>query len=202
VSITKKLGVDYMHIVLRQMKLALHSGFMVHVLSYSVHAVLRAMYGDNKRIERSKDGSQKTSGGGGGGDEMDIDKEEEEAEDVQEQHAQHAQDEQDEQDEQETIVQPSAVDLNLTHIVPILDDDIFGRVAQQRNAEGYRPKSQLIEAKTCKSYDSFELLARSLTFLPCLSIHVLVSPMVEKLDDRCVTSVLVGYPEYVAVLVL
>ena len=186
-----------MHIVLRQMKLALHSGFMVHVLSYSVHAVLRAMYGDNKRIERSKDGSQKTSGGGG--DEMDIDKEEEEAEDVQEQHAQHAQDE---QDEQETIIQPSAVDLNLTHIVPILDDDIFGRVAQQRNAEGYRPKSQLIEAKTCKSYDSFELLARSLTFLPCLSIHVLVSPMVEKLDDRCVTSVLVGYTEYVAVLVL
>ena len=63
-SITKKLGVDYMHIVLRQMKLALHSGFMVHVLSYSVHAVLRAMYGDNKRIERSKDGSRKTSGGG------------------------------------------------------------------------------------------------------------------------------------------
>ena len=38
VQITKKLGVDYVHVVLRQMKLALHSGFMVHVLSYSVHA--------------------------------------------------------------------------------------------------------------------------------------------------------------------
>ena len=185
VQITKKLGVNYVHVVLRQMKMALHSGFMVHVLSYSVHAVLRAMYGDNKRIERHGNGEKKkgktsktttssSSSSSNGEDAMEIDNDDgEELDDV----------------SSSTAVQaptlpmvPSPIDINLTHIIPILDDDIFGRVAQQRNSEDYRPRSALIEAKTCKSYDSFELLARSLTFLPCLSIHVLVSPMVDKLD--------------------
>ena len=83
-----------------------------------------------------------------------------------------------------TLPSTSPIDLHLTHLIPILDDDIFGRVAQQRQSEDYRPKSALSEAKTCKSYDTFEILARSVTFLPCLSIHVLVSPMVDKLDNE------------------
>ena len=178
VEITKKLGVEYVHVVLRQMKLALHSGFMVHVLSYSVHAVFRAMYGENKTVNRRDDDVEIELLND---EENNEDDKEDMAEDdmAEEDMAEDDMEEEDmEEDEEVTATDevvkttPSAIDLHLTNIIPILDDDIFGRVAQQRQSEDYRPKSALSEAKTCKSYDTFEILARSITFLPCLSIHV------------------------------
>ena len=150
VRITKDLGAEYVKVVLRQLKLTLHSGFMVHVLSFSLHAILSGVYANpQNRLEDTPSSSDTIMGDASKAEEASV---------------------------------PKSVDFLLKDLIEILDDDIFGRVAQQRNSENYRPRSQLSEAKTCKSYDTFELLARNLTFLPCLSVHVLVSPLVSKLD--------------------
>ena len=142
VRITQELGPDYVKTVLKQLKITLHSGFMVHVLSYSLHAVISGTL-DNL-TETNYDNASDTHKKSG---------------------------------------ESSTIDLLIPEVIQVLDDDIFGRVAQQRNSENYRPRSQLSEARTCKSYDTFEILAKHLTFLPCLSVHMLVSPIVSKLDD-------------------
>lgn len=61
----------------------------------------------------------------------------------------------------------------------VLVEDLFGEVAKEREVE--KIANKLPEAKTCKSFDSFEILAK---FAGTRSLTALVSPLKEVGVDK------------------
>jgi hypothetical protein len=91
----------------------------------------------------------------------------------------------------ESSVASGALENCMEGLVVILEADVFGSTAQQRAADsGY--KSNMIEARSCKSYDSFQLLAAALPFLPSPCLRTLLDPALQRLaesDDSSVVRV-------------
>lgn len=76
----------------------------------------------------------------------------------------------------------SHLDDCIPSMMNILVEELFrGTVENQDGSEQY--KSKMKEAKASRSYDSLELLARSITFLPNPSIHTIVSALVNKFQS-------------------
>lgn len=65
----------------------------------------------------------------------------------------------------------------------MLVEDLFGEAAKEREVE--KIANKLPEAKTCKSFDTFEILAK---FAGTRSLTGLVSPLKEVSVDFTVTS--------------
>jgi len=65
----------------------------------------------------------------------------------------------------------------------VLVEDLFGEAAKEREVE--KIANKLPEAKTCKSFDTFEILAK---FAGTRSLTGLVSPLKEVSVDFTVTS--------------
>jgi len=85
---------------------------------------------------------------------------------------------------------PNSFDATLPSLIGIMMDDIFGETAKAKvtgargggssGNGGY--KSRAKEAKAQRSYDTFEILASMLTFLPHTeSLHTLLGPIFDKL---------------------
>jgi len=73
---------------------------------------------------------------------------------------------------------PGDLDPSLQGFVEVLIEDLFGEVATEREVE--KIANKLPEAKTCKSFDTFEILGK---FAGTQSLTVLVSPLKEVLDS-------------------
>lgn len=72
----------------------------------------------------------------------------------------------------------------LPSIMAIIMDDVAGRRAEERSDDsGYKPKVAAREARVCKSYDSYELVATCIPFLPNEAIHAIVAPLVAALES-------------------
>ena len=94
---------------------------------------------------------------------------------------------------------PDDVETALDEIVPILDADIFGRAAEERNVDAIRGAYQ--EAKRCRSHEVLTILAAN---APCpRSLPALLSPVTRRLHaadapslkrqlEACLTSVQKG----------
>lgn len=70
------------------------------------------------------------------------------------------------------------LDACLQGLVEVLVEDLFGEVAKEREVE--KIVNKLHEAKTCKSFDTFEVLAK---FAGTRSLTLLISPLKEVLDS-------------------
>ena len=94
---------------------------------------------------------------------------------------------------------PDDVETALDEIVPLLDADIFGRAAEERNVDAIRGAYQ--EAKRCRSHEVLTILAAN---APCpRSLPALLSPVTRRLHaadapslkrqlEACLTSVQKG----------
>uniref|UniRef100_K3WHG9 Uncharacterized protein n=1 Tax=Globisporangium ultimum (strain ATCC 200006 / CBS 805.95 / DAOM BR144) TaxID=431595 RepID=K3WHG9_GLOUD len=72
---------------------------------------------------------------------------------------------------------------DLFHIMDILVEDLFRGVIENQDGSGEH-KSKMKEAKSSRSYDALELLARSVTFLPNPSIHAIIASLVRKFREH------------------
>ncbi|KAL9622877.1 MAG: hypothetical protein Q9160_002803 [Pyrenula sp. 1 TL-2023] len=79
----------------------------------------------------------------------------------------------------EELFSPGDIDTCLPSLVAIVMDDIFGVVGQEKEAEEYTRKSK--EVKSSKSYDSMELIARSISLGRLIQ---LISPVQSLLRGR------------------
>eukprot|EP00698_Gefionella_okellyi_P013125 TRINITY_DN3578_c0_g1_i1.p1 TRINITY_DN3578_c0_g1~~TRINITY_DN3578_c0_g1_i1.p1 ORF type:complete len:2700 (+),score=760.97 TRINITY_DN3578_c0_g1_i1:176-8101(+) len=120
VSITEMLGSHYFLFVIEQLRGALKRGYQIHVLGYTVHAILASV-------------TRKWAIG--------------------------------------------ALDHAVPELTSLLLEDIFGEVAQEKDVKQLAKKMK--ESKKIQSYDSFELLARTVTFTP--HITLVVNPLQEML---------------------
>ena len=69
------------------------------------------------------------------------------------------------------------LDKSAVQIVEVMTEDIFGDVAKQRNkTSGYVPSKDILEAQSCKSYSTYEVLAARITFQKY--VDVLTKPLV------------------------
>ncbi|KAL0044331.1 hypothetical protein WJX82_000142 [Trebouxia sp. C0006] len=57
---------------------------------------------------------------------------------------------------------PGALDGYLDRILPVMEADLFGDIAEAKEADAFAAKYR--EAKKCKAYDMYQLLARMITF--------------------------------------
>ncbi|KAJ9605441.1 U3 snoRNP protein [Cladophialophora chaetospira] len=109
------LGPNSLQFVVKELRTALTRGYQLHVVSYTVHAILVALAP----------------------------------------HTQHGD-----------------LDYCVGDLVPVVMDDIFGTVGQEKDNQDY--VSIMKEVKSSKSFDSMELLARSISIA---SVSKLVSPL-------------------------
>jgi hypothetical protein len=74
----------------------------------------------------------------------------------------------------------------LPTLLSMLMEDVMGESSDARHADsGYKPNvvMQLKEAKVCKSFDTMEIVARCIPFLPDSSIHTLTAPLISAIED-------------------
>lgn len=74
----------------------------------------------------------------------------------------------------------------LPTLLGMLMEDVMGESSDARHADsGYKPSAvmQLKEAKHCKSFDTMEIVARCIPFLPDASIHTLTAPLISAIED-------------------
>ncbi|DAZ99386.1 TPA: LOW QUALITY PROTEIN: hypothetical protein N0F65_005288, partial [Lagenidium giganteum] len=76
----------------------------------------------------------------------------------------------------------SPLDACIPSIMHILVEDLWRGTIE--NQDGSEHKSKMKEAKSCRSLDSIEMLARSITFLPNPSVHMIVSALVNKYQEN------------------
>lgn len=122
VEISTLIGPSYFGFVLKELRRALGRGYQLHVLSFTVHAILVA-----------------TS----------------------------------------TIFKPGDLDYCIPQIVSVIMDDIFGVTGLEKDAEEYI--SQMKEVKSSKSYDSMELVSKTVTIEQF--VH-LIRPLQSLLDQK------------------
>ena len=75
---------------------------------------------------------------------------------------------------------------SLPTLLGMLMEDVMGESSDARHADsGYKPSAvmQLKEAKHCKSFDTMEIVARCIPFLPDASIHTLTAPLISAIED-------------------
>ncbi|XP_064596875.1 small subunit processome component 20 homolog [Liolophura sinensis] len=120
VKMSMSLGVQYFPYILKEMRSTLKRGYQLHVLSYTVHTILRNL------------SSQLT---------------------------------------------PGALDPCLTSLLEVFNEEVFGQVAEEKDVEGIVGK--LMEAKSSKSYDSYELIGR---LVGQNSLTLLIQPLKQILD--------------------
>ncbi|RHY18543.1 hypothetical protein DYB25_002872 [Aphanomyces astaci] len=152
VRIAVELGPQYLVAVVSELEHSLKMGFMVHVLSYTLFAIL----------EKVADACEQRAP-------PPLTETETTTETVTET----------ETETTTTILFASPLDECVPKIVAILVRDIFGDVGDER--EDKASKSKTKEARACRSFDSFELLARCINFLPNPTIHTLLLPVVQSL---------------------
>ena len=77
-----------------------------------------------------------------------------------------------------SLVEDTPLDLVLPKVMQVFQQELFGDLSLQKNKamSGYKAKS-LREAQSTRAYDSLELLASTISFLPSPSIHVLLQPL-------------------------
>lgn len=81
-------------------------------------------------------------------------------------------------DKMSDSLEPGKLDPCLQGLVEVLVEDLFGEAAKEREVE--KIANKLPEAKTCKSFDTYEILAK---FAGTRSLTGLVSPLKEVLDS-------------------
>lgn len=144
VNITQELGLTYLLPIVDELRHTLREGYMVHVLSYTLHSILVKV---STMVEHSKPSSL-----------------------LEEKALQPA---------EKSL--PSPLDSCIPVIMEILVEELFFDAIE--NQDGSAPhKSKMKEAKASGSrgYDTLELLARSMAFLPNPSIHAVLSALVNK----------------------
>ncbi|KIW63105.1 hypothetical protein PV04_09981 [Phialophora macrospora] len=119
------LGPNSLQFVVKEMRTALTRGYQLHVVSYTLHAILVALSPHSKH-----------------GD----------------------------------------LDYCVEDLVPVIVDDIFGTVGQEKENQDYI--SSMKEVKSSKSFDSMELLARSVSIA---SVSQLVAPLQTLLSGSLTT---------------
>ncbi|RHY31351.1 hypothetical protein DYB32_003621, partial [Aphanomyces invadans] len=138
VRIAVELGPKYLFAIVSELEHSLQLGYMVHVLSYTLFAILEKVADACEQRAPAPLTSSTAS---------DTD-----------------------------ALFASPLDDCVPMIVSILVRDIFGDVDRDDVT-----KSKTKEARACRSFDSFELLARCINFLPNPTIHTLLVPVVQSL---------------------
>ena len=152
-------------------KVCLSEGFMVHVLAYTMHAVLFGLAPqlmpppaneDSAAVSAVVDAAASGAADGSGKEDGDGDEA-------------MGQDGDDDDDHASNWDGSRALASVLPDIMDVVMDDVVGERAKARSSDTYVSKSRAIEARTCKSYDTFELLAKCTPFLPSDAIHSVCS---------------------------
>ncbi|KDO34978.1 hypothetical protein SPRG_01040 [Saprolegnia parasitica CBS 223.65] len=147
VKIALELGPSYLLPIVSELEQSLSMGYMVHVLSYTLFAIL-------EKVAEScyqETPAPLTSSG------MAV--------------------------ASTPVLSP--LDECIPKILNILVRDLFGDVSEHRSDKAeHKTKSKMKEARSCRSYDSFELVARCINFLPNPTIHVLLLPIVQTLESN------------------
>lgn len=147
VRITMELGITYLLPVVEELKATLRDGYMVHVLSYTLHSILeKAM-----TMVEAKKPLALTETPVDSGDAL-----------------------------ERSFASP--LDACIPSMMDILLEDLFRGVVENQDGSEQR-KSKMKEAKSSRSLDALELLARSVTFLPNPSIHAVVAALVRKFRE-------------------
>lgn len=69
-------------------------------------------------------------------------------------------------------------------VLEVVMEDLFGEVSKAKESETYQgTMSKIKEAQGAASFDTFEVMATSITFLPCPSLHQLLAPVLQKIQD-------------------
>lgn len=148
VRITMELGITYLLPVVEELKATLRDGYMVHVLSYTLHSILeKAM----TMVEAKKPLALTETPADNG------------------------------EDLERAFASP--LDACIPSMMDILLEDLFRGVVENQDGSEQR-KSKMKEAKSSRSLDALELLARSVTFLPNPSIHAVVAALVRKFREN------------------
>jgi len=72
----------------------------------------------------------------------------------------------------------------LPDLLAVVMEDVMGKVAMARDPEsGYIPKFPMVESKTCRSFDTFECIARNIPFLPHPCVYQLTTPLLSALGE-------------------
>ncbi|XP_013387842.1 small subunit processome component 20 homolog [Lingula anatina] len=121
VKIVDSLGPSFFHYVLKELRGALTKGYQLHVLSFTVHSLLKSMT---------------------------------------------------------AILRPGDLDNCVQSLTEVFSKELFGQVAEEKEVEGIVGK--LFEARSSKSYDSYEILAK---FISKSSLTSLIIPLKEVLDS-------------------
>jgi len=76
------------------------------------------------------------------------------------------------------------IDELLPKIVSVIEEEMFGSLSlQKRSDTEYKSRvKKLMESRTNKSFDTVELTARYIEFLPAESIHILLRPFLQRID--------------------
>ncbi|EQC41287.1 hypothetical protein SDRG_01262 [Saprolegnia diclina VS20] len=147
VKIALELGPSYLLPIVSELEQSLSMGYMVHVLSYTLFAIL-------EKVAEScyqETPAPLTSSG------LAV--------------------------ASTPILSP--LDECIPKILNILVRNLFGDVSEHRADKAeHKTKSKMKEARSCRSYDSFELVARCINFLPNPTIHVLLLPIVQTLESN------------------
>ncbi|OQR92919.1 U3 small nucleolar RNA-associated protein [Achlya hypogyna] len=141
VKIALELGPSYLAPIVNELEHSLTMGYMVHVLSYTLFAILdKVAESCHQETPPPLDSAAPSPA---------------------------------------PVLSP--LDECVPKILAILVRDIFGDVGETRRDKAEH-KSKMKEARSCRSYDSFELVARCINFLPNPTIHVLLLPIVQTLE--------------------
>ncbi|OQS03841.1 U3 small nucleolar RNA-associated protein [Thraustotheca clavata] len=146
VKIALELGPTYLLPIVSELEHSLTNGYMVHVLSYTLFAILEKVAEECHQEKPAPLTSSENA-------QADI----------------------------APVLSP--LDECIPKILAILVRDIFGDIGEQRSDKA-EFKSKMKEAKSCRSYDSFELVARCINFLPSPTIHVLLLPIIQTLESN------------------
>ena len=166
-EIAKELGAPYLNYLVSTLHSQLSEGYQKHVLGHVIHLVIFALYKSNQLVPQrpKRDPFAEALVENGASDQT-------------------SNKEQDKSTEFEPELNPrtKALVSSLGMLVDIVMEDIVGSVAKARQKDsGYTPKVPMKESRTCRSYDTFEMLARSIPFLPHSAVHILATPMLDAL---------------------
>lgn len=152
-SILTVLGPSWLSTIVAEMQATLVEGYQLHVLSYSLYTVLK------KTEPLFADELREARG---------VEKVADAAAALRDRKA-----------------LSLAFDQALELIVGVLEKDLFGDVGRQREtSSGYKSKvNGLVEAKVPCGLKCYELAASLISFLPGASIHVLLKPLLTRLQD-------------------
>lgn len=191
-SVSVVLGPLYLSYVVKELQAVLTDGFAAHVLGHALHGVIRGM------VPALTPPAASGSDDDAAAEDLATAAEEEGQTDAADGDASMA--DGDEKDEEHEGVKTTAaldaaastwceahskalVDV-LPELMDIIMEDVAGKRAEERSSEsGYKSRTALKESKTCRSYDTFEILCRVSPFLPSPAVHSLLGPLVGTLES-------------------